>query len=691
MPQENKPYIPHDATMPEFTLKAIVLGVLMAMVLGGANAYLGMKAGMTVSATIPAAVIAIAAFRLPFMRGNVLEQNIARTSASVGEALVAGAIFTVPAFVITGVWVSFNYWITTVILLIGGLLGVFFVIMLRRTLCLDPDLPFPESHACAEIVKSGQEGESGAPYVFGSMGLGVLIQILKDEQGFRIFKDCVSGFIHLPQTLVGYTLNKLTIGKVPYQGGIAFSSPAASPALMGVGYIIGPRIATINFTGGVLAWLVFIPLILVVAPDLSHKFAVCGIVLSQQELGATGAIGVVFNQITPPVSPPDLAESIWQTLVRPMAVGAMLVGAVYTLYTMRKSLYSSFVGAWQSRGKSQAQAKPTRLDIDIPFKWLLISSAVLILPMIGVYYYFCRNWGGAVISALLMAVACFVFAAVGGYLVGLVGGSNQPISGLALAVLVLSAVLMLAINIPTAMGVAAVLGVAAVVCCGTSTAGSMIQDLKAGHILGGTPWKMEVAEIISTVVVSFFLVVPIIVLHQAYGIGGKDLPAPQATLMAQLSTGIMSGNAPWGLIMIGVLFAIALILLRAPSPMLIAVGMYLPFETSFAIFAGGVFRYIFEILAERKKLSREAFESADRKGILMASGFIAGEAITGILLAVPVILGMRTLTEIITGKESLSLYENYGGHMSIIIFAVLAFALIRLPLGFGKDKTPNHG
>ena len=666
---EHKPYISSDTDMAEFTLKAMILGVIMAIVLGSANAYLGMKAGMTVSATIPAAVIAIAVFRLPILRGNVLEQNIARTSASVGEALVAGAIFTIPAFVLVNVngqrlWKGFDYWVTTAILLIGGLLGIFFVIILRRTLCVESDLPFPESYACAEIVKSGQEGAAGASYVFGALGIGVLIQLLKDGQGLRIFKDCIDGFIKFPITKVQHTLEKKVIGSVSYQGGVPFFSPSASPALMGIGYIIGPRIATINFTGGVLAWLIFIPLVLFIDPDLPTRLTQGGTALA----------------------PADLANSIWETMIRPMAVGAMLVGSVYTLYSMRKSLWDSLKGAFSSSAtlEDEPQQQKTRLDIDIPLPWIIWSSVALIIPMTGIYYYFCGSIGGALISALIMAAAGFLFCAVGGYLVGLVGGSNQPVSGLTLAVLVVSALMMSLLGVSGMAGIAAVLGVAAVVCCATCTSGDMIQDLKAGHLLGGTPWKMEIAEILTVIVVSFFLVFPIALLHQAYGIGTKELPAPQAGLMAQLSVGIMEGHMPWGLVVIGALFAIGLIMLNSPSPMLIAVGMYLPFETSFAIFVGGSIRWLYDFVVKKKELAREHQEMAERKGVLMASGFIAGEAITGIVLAVPVIFAIPSLTRLLSGKDQLDLYRDYGGLLSLIIFAVVAFALLVLPFRGGQ-------
>ena len=275
---EFKPFVPHDSTEREFTLKAVLAGIIMAAIFGAANAYLGMKAGQTVAATIPAAVIAIALFRLPFFRGGVLEQNLTRTAASVGEALVAGAIFTIPAFMMVNVggqrlWTDLrsHFWTGTLILLAGGLLGVFFIIILRRPLCVESDLPFPESTASAEIVKAGQQSITDAPkYIFGAMGLGALLQLLKDEKGFQVFQDSVSFFWNFPKSVVQYFgYQKELLGNVDYAGGVAFATPSASPALIGIGYIIGPRLAAINFSGGVIAWLVLIPLVLFIDPDLA--------------------------------------------------------------------------------------------------------------------------------------------------------------------------------------------------------------------------------------------------------------------------------------------------------------------------------------------------------------------------------------------------------------------------------------
>ncbi|MFQ5676449.1 MAG: OPT family oligopeptide transporter, partial [bacterium] len=555
---QSGPYVSSQTTLAEFTLKAILLGLIMAVVLGAANAYLGLKAGLTISATFPAAVIAVAAFRLPFMRGSILEQNIARTTASVGEALVAGAIFTIPAFVMVEMdgqrlWTHFNYWETSAILLVGGVLGILFVILLRRTLVVDADLPFPESYACYEIVRSGQKGESGANYVFGAMAVGALIEFLKNGNGMAIFRESAEFVLRFPRSVIHhFTSAREALGDIVHTGSLTFATPLASPALMGVGYIIGPRLAAINFCGGVLAWLVLIPLAMFLNPALVNQLLVNG---HPAPLG-------------------EVTYSIWYNQVRPIAVGAMLVGSLYTLWGLKGSIFSAFHGAFKPKSTDAQSAMEDRLEKDINLKWIILSTIGLVIPITMVYYFFSGSLVAALIAAVIMTITGFLFAGVGGWLVGLVGGSNQPISGLALSTLIVAALVMVSIGVVGLGGVAAVLAVAAVVCCATSMAGDMIQDLKVGHLIGGTPWKMEVAEVISTVVVSFVLIFPIIILHEGniaaggIGIGDTQLPAPQAGLMAQLATGIVGGEMPWALIVIGMFFAVALIMIKAPAPML---------------------------------------------------------------------------------------------------------------------------
>ena len=640
------------------TVKAVGLGIFLAFVFGSANAYLGMRAGQTVAATIPAAVIAMALFRIPAFRGNLLEQNITRTAASVGEALVAGAIFTIPAFMMVEIdgqrlWSDLrsHYWEATLVLLVGGLIGVFFIILLRRPLCVDAPLPWPESVASYEIVKAGEASASKAPrYIFGALGFAGFLQILTSEKGMQIFRDHSEGFLAFPRSVIKhFNYDKQPIGDVTHFGGIPWASPSLSPALLGIGYIIGPQLASINVAGGILAWWILIPLLLFFDPDLPRR------------------IGTTDSSIA--------AYSVWYNVVRPIAVGTMLVGAANTMFSMRESLWSSLRGIFSASPAAAHEGKTLdRTERDIPARWVVLSTIVLLVPITAIYYFFTKGLVAAIIAAVIMSITGFLLSAVGGYLVGLVGSSNQPLSGLTLAALIIAALVMLTAGVTGLPGVAAVLGVAAVVCVACSVSGSLIQDLKAGHLLGGTPWKMEVVEIISVILLAFFLMGPIIALHEANlatgGIGGRALPAPQAGLMAQLAKGIVGGQMAWGLLAIGAAFGIALILCGARSPMLVAVGMYLPFETTSAIFIGGVMKW----LVDRAVTKRSAEEKlvVEEKGTLLASGLIAGEAIVGILLAVVFLAGVPAMA-------TFGFYPAWGGWLSLIGFASLAYVLIRIP------------
>src|SRR6266851_5454843 len=668
MSKEFKPYVPAESTDPEMTLKAVLLGVALSALFGAANAYLAMRAGQTIAATIPAAVIAIAAFRLPFFRGGVLEQNITRTAASVCEALVAGAAFTIPAFLLVqiggrAIWPDFtgHFWESVVMLLAGGLLGIFFIIVLRRPLCVESDLPFPEATACAEIVKAGQHGSTEAPrFVFSAMGLGAVLQFFTNSRGLQIFRDSAGGFLAFPRAVIShFDFDKKPIGEVATTGGMPYATPSASPALMGIGYIIGPRLSAINFSGTVFAWWVLIPLVLFIDPDLPRRLATAGA----------------------PASWDVLSYTVWYNVVRPIAVGAMLVSAVYTLYTMRESLLASVRGAMASRAHGAAEALGSRLDRDIPLRWIVISIAALVVPIGLIYYRFTGRVGAAVLAAVVMTVTGFVLSAVGGYLVGLIGSSNQPTSGLTLSALVVAALLMVGVGVRGLAGVAAVLGVASVVCIACSVSGSLIQDLKAGYLLGGTPWKMQVVEIIAVIQLSLFLMLPIIALHQANlatgGIGGRELPAPQAGLMAQLAKGIVGGEMAWGLIGIGAAFGIALIFCGARAPMLIAVGMYLPFDTVAAIFVGGVIKWFADRACARFTPQQKL--RAEEKGTLLASGLIAGEAIVGILQAVLFLAGISSITRLLTGRDELSFFPAWGGWLSLLGFTAVAYVLVRIP------------
>ena len=642
-----KPFVPADSVLKEFTFKALLLGVAMAAVLGAANAYLGLKAGMTVSATFPAAVVAMAVLRI--FRGNILEENIARTTASVGEALVAGAIFTIPAFLMVGIWQSFDYFESVMIMLVGGVLGVLLIIFLRRALVEEAvDLPYPESVATAEMVKAGQKGETGAKYVFGSLGLAALIEFLKNGRGMQIMGENWGHFFQFFKSKIQfYHGDTETLGAAQtYGGGIFLSTPLASPALVGVGYIIGPRLSAIAFSGGVFGWWVLIPMALFFNGGLETLVA-----------NGTGW--------------EDILNEVWKRQVRPVAVGAMLVGVVHTLWKLRSELSVGLGKAFKDmKVSAEDRSKTSRLQLDLPMKWIIPGIIVMILPITILYEYFSGDWVSAAIAAVVMLLTGFLMAAIAGYLVGVMGGSNNPISGLTLSALVIAAVMMVMLGVSGISGVAAVLGVASVVCCCCSIGGDMLQDLKVGQLLGGSPWKMETAEIIGVIVAAFVLPLPMQILHEGTpgGIGGPSLPAPQAGLMAIMAKGIVGGEMAWPLLLIGAGFALVLIMLQAPSVMLIAVGIYLPFETTFAIFVGGMIKFLADKIIERRRLSPEQRQQTENKGILLASGLVAGEALTGVLLAGLVILNWNI--------------PRFGDSpiLGLIVFPIIAFVLIAIPL-----------
>ncbi len=659
MSEKFKPYVPPENNMKEFTFKAISLGVIMAMILGSANVYLGLKAGMTVAATFPAAVIAMAVLRI--FKGNILEENLARTTASVGEALAAGAIFTIPAFVISGVWDEFNYWESTILMLVGGILGVLLITILRKTLVEDTSLPFPESQACTEIVKAGQGGKTGAKYVAATLGLGALIEFFKNPNGITLIKDSVKGFFQFNLSKINLLNSKSEIiATIKQKGGFLVPSPSASPAFLGVGYIIGFRLSAITFSGGVFGWLFLMPIVLF----------------------------LLYNDISGLATTSDswmqIAKATYDSTVKPIAVGGMLVGAFYTLFTMRNSLIEGIGKGIKDVKKAKSGEATSRTDKDIPFGIILSSVGVIFIAMIIVYNYFTDSIGISILTAVVMAIAAFVFAAVAGYLVGIIGSSSNPISGLTLSTLLIAAVLMAGVGLTGDHGVAAALAVASVVCVVAGVAGDMMQDLKVGQMLGGTPWKMELGELIGVVFASLILIFPIMLLHQANGIGSDALPAPQAGLMAMISKGIVGGEMAWPLVIAGMFFAVALILLKAPSPMLIAVGMYLPFNTTFAIFIGGIIKLIVDKIIEKKTDDEAEKEVVNNTGLLLASGLVAGEALVGIILAGFVGAGINL-------KQIVGLPADFDGYwlLGLLVFVLLGYVLIKYPYKEFLDYRAN--
>jgi putative OPT family oligopeptide transporter len=618
----HRPYVPEDMHMREFTARAVLLGLVMCVILGAANAYLGLRAGMTIAATYPAAVIGMSILRL--MKGSLLEENMARTIGSIGESVAAGAVFTIPAFVLAGLWPGLGadrYWNSWALMAIGGLLGILFVTLLRRVMVEDPELPFPESVAASEIHKAGQQGSKAAKILFANMGFGALVNFLGALNVFEPVKTFTMNIGALGNSLLLRTSTRPNVATVTTGGMSTFNSPAISPAYLGVGYIIGPRLAALNFAGGVLAWGLLVPLLTyVLGPEL--------------RAGASAGAAAPWG---------TLAGAVYFSIVRPIAVGGMLVGAGFTLFRMRRQLGAGMARAVSDLKKSAAAREAARrTERDLSAKTVFFGVALVFVAMIGLYAYFmsgAANLGGskiiagAVTAAAVMVVLGFFFAAVSGNLVGMIGSSNNPVSGLTLCTLVVAALLMVALGVSGAGGVAAVLGVAAVVCVSSAVAGEMLQDLKVGHVLGGTPAKMQVGDIFGVLVASLVLFFPLMVLDNAYHFGSAQLPAPQAGLMAMLAQGIVGGNMAWPLVVVGIVMGFALIMIEVRSPMLFSVGMYLPVETTFAIFVGGLIRWAGDKLRDRRGLNDAQKARVENAGVLTASGLIAGEALCGLVIA----------------------------------------------------------
>jgi putative OPT family oligopeptide transporter len=657
--KKHKPYVPETMEMKEFTFRAVLIGMVMTGILGAANAYLGLRAGMTIAATYPAAVIGMALLKL--MKGSLLEENIARTVGSIGESVAAGAVFTIPAFVMAGIWPGLTgekYWQSVALMVIGGLLGILFVTLLRRVMVEDPELPFPESVAASEIHKAGQQGSRAAKLLFANMGFGGFIYLLGAINVFNPSNTFGVKISDLGKKLMLRTSTNPNVATTVTGGASIFTAPDVSPAYLGVGYIIGPRLAALNFAGGVLAWGLMVPLLtFVLGPSIQ----------ASQPAGQT-------------LSWTLLAQSIYFSIVRPIAVGGMLVGASFTLFRMRKQLGAGMARAISDLKKSaSAHAATNRTERDLNAKGVFAGVGLVLIAMIALYYFFINNAGnlssskvvaGAVVAAVVMLILGFFFAAVSGNLVGMIGSSNNPVSGLTLCTLVVAALLMVALGVSGLGGVTAVLGVAAVVCVSSAVAGEMLQDLKVGHILGGTPAKMQMGDILGILVASLVLFFPLAILDKAYHFGSAALPAPQAGLMALLAKGIVGGDMPWPLVIVGILMGFALILIEVKSPMLFSVGMYLPLGTTFAIFVGGVIRWITDSLRDRKGFNDAQKARVDNAGVLTASGLIAGEALCGLVIA----------TLVGTGHDVTLVKWDAPFWAALIALLVLTVAMIRVPL-----------
>ncbi|HTP69517.1 MAG TPA: oligopeptide transporter, OPT family [Dongiaceae bacterium] len=658
-PKKHQPYVPATMEMREFTVRAVLIGLVLTGVLGAANAYLGLKAGMTIAATYPAAVISMALLRL--MKGSLLEENIARTIGSIGESVAAGAVFTIPAFVMAGLWGGLTreqYWKAVALMMIGGTLGILFVTLLRRVMVEDPELPYPESVAASEIHKAGQQGAKAAKILFANMGFGGLMFLLGAVNVFspnNTFRVSISA---LGKKLLLRTSTNPGVATTVTGGSTFFSVPDISPAYLGVGYIIGPRLAALNFAGGVLAWGLLVPLL-------------------------TFTIGPYIQAAQPdgqPIPWPLLAGAIYYSIVRPIAVGGMLVGASYTLFRMRKQLAVGMKRALSDLKKSAAaHAAMDRTERDLPTKAVFAGIGLVFVAMILLYHYFIASAGafsaskaltGALVAAGIMVIIGFFFAAVSGNLIGMIGSSNNPVSGLTLCTLVIAALLMVSLGVSGTGGVAAVLGVAAVVCVSSAVAGEMLQDLKVGYILGGTPSRMQVGDLLGIVVASLVLFFPLAILDKAYHFGSPALSAPQAGLMAMLSKGIVGGDMAWPLVIVGMLLGFVMILIQVKSVMLFSIGMYLPLGTTSAMFVGGVMRWITDKLRDRRGYNDAQKARVDNAGVLTASGLIAGEALCGLIIA-----GL-----VGAGKNVTLVHWTPPIWAAAGALAVLLIAMIRVPL-----------
>ena len=595
-----EPFIPASRSLPEISAATILLAVILSVVMAGANAYLGLFAGMTVSASIPAAVVSMGVLKL--VRGNILQNNIVQTAATSGEGVAGGVIFTIPALVLLGTWDRFHYWETAVLAGFGGILGVLFTIPLRRAMIIEQPLRFPEGVATAEVLKAGHAGGTGVATIAIAAAIGGLFKL--GSTGLKLWQDTAA---------IGMRAGDA----------VGYAAISSSPALLGVGYIVGLNIAVLVFAGGLANWLIAIPIYSAVTGGAAIPGAA--------EMSAL-----------------DECQAIWAEQTRYLGVGAMLVGGLWALISLAPSLARGIRASFQahSAARRNADGALPRTERDIPIQLVVVLCLVSLAPLTVVFLHFVDSVPLAAFMALFVLVAGFLFSAVAAYMAGLVGSSNNPISGVTIATILTGALLLRALGAGSQLGAAAAIFVGASVCVAAAMGGDTMQDLKAGHILGSTPWKQQIMQAVG-VVAAVFVMAPILnLLHDAYTIGSADLVAPQAGLMASVAGGIFSGDLPWGMIAIGGAIAVAVIgfdiwLGRRGSsfrtPVLaFAVGIYLPFELSTPIFLGGLVAHLVARGMARRGESREAIAAAGNSGLLYSAGLITGEALMGIVLAIPI-------------------------------------------------------
>ena len=602
------------AGTPQLTLRAVILAVVLAMILSAANAYLGLFAGLTIATAIPAAVVSMGVLRL-LGGGTILENNIVQTGASAGSSIAAGVIFTIPALVILGYWDDFKYSWVLAIAGLGGLLGVLFSVPLRRSMIVEDPLPFPEGKAAAEVLKAGENPGPGLKILGISATIGALVK-LAAESGLRMIPDNAAG--------AGF------FGKY-----LGYMGTGLSPALLGVGYIVGLNIGIVVVSGSILAYNIAIP--------IYHAFFASG----DPEMAAK-LVGK---------SAAEAAAIIRGDKIRYLGVGTMLVGGIWTLFSLRNSLLSGVKSGIAAARKGSSLADLPETERDLPMKWMLVALLLFVLPLLGLYQAIVQNWGVSIPMTVIMIVAGFLFVSVSAYLAGLVGSSNNPVSGITIAtILFASVVLMLLLGSDSKIGAVAAIMIGAVVCCAAAVGGDNLQDLKAGYIVGATPWKQQLMLGIGAFSCALIMAPVLNLLAQAYGIGDPTRPgslqAPQATLMASVAQGLFGGKLPWDMIAAGgVIGAIVIAFdgwlksrnstFRVPV-LAAAIGIYLPLELMVPIFLGGLLAYFVEkrhgIVGTHDEALRDRVH---RPGVLFSAGLITGEALMGIAIAIPIVVSER--------------------------------------------------
>lgn len=610
----------------EFTLLAIVLGVIIAIVFGAANAYLGLRVGLTISASIPAAVISMGIVRKILKRDSILENNLVQTIGSAGESLAAGAIFTLPAaFLWEAEWGDSHYisYLNILMLtLIGGVLGVIFMIPLRRALIVKEDgiLPYPEGRACAEVLKAGEEGGQDSSVVFKGLGLASIYKFLAN--GLKIFPEGVS-----------YEISTKSFGGTA----IGFD---ALPALMGVGYIVGPKIDAIMLSGGILAWLVLMPLL--------HAFG-------PAEIAS--------------LSPSDL----WSNYIRYIGAGAVATGGIISLIKSLPMIVKSFKDSIRDLKDRDSSQNKDRLDADISMKTSIILVIIAIVLM-----FMMPSSPLNLFGALIIVVFGFFFATVSSRMVGIIGSSNNPVSGMSIATLLIATLLLRLTGFVGHDGMIAAISIGTIICVIAAIAGDCSQDLKTGYIVGASPRYQQIGEIIGVLASSLAIGGVLWILNSSIGFGTKDLPAPQATLMKLIVEGVMNNDLPWNLVFVGSFIAIMVELLGV-TVLPFAIGLYLPINTSLGIMFGGLVR----IVVDKIKASKEEKKDAETRGTLYSAGLIAGEGIMGIILAVFALIPVKgkTLADLINISDKFAL----GQEASVVIFVILGILIFTKAKGALKN------